>query len=61
MAKQIAEIKRLVSTNNSLVNGFIYDYRKRTLLHKAAQIGDHKICELLIDHGADVNKEDARK
>ena len=39
----------------------MYGCRKRTLLHKAAQIGDHRICELLIDHGADVNKKDARK
>lgn len=59
MAKQIDEIKRLVSTNNSLVNGFIYGYRKRTLLHKAAQIGDCSICDLLISRGANVNMEDA--
>ena len=39
----------------------MYGYRKRTLLHKAAQIGDHRICELLIDHGADVNNKDTRK
>ena len=39
----------------------MYGYRKRTLLHKAAQIGDRTVCELLIDHGADVNKQDARK
>ena len=39
----------------------MYGYRKRTLLHKAAQIGDRRVCELLIDHGADVNKQDARK
>ena len=54
------EIKWLLATNNGLVNGFMYGYRKRTLLHKAAQIGDRRVCELLIDHGADVNKEDAR-
>ena len=40
----------------------MYGYRKRTLLHKAAQIGDRRLCDLLIiDHGADVNKQDARK
>ena len=40
----------------------MYGYRKRTLLHKAAQIGDRRVCELLIiDHGVDVNKQDARK
>ena len=39
----------------------MYGYRKRTLLHKAAQIGDPVVCQLLIDHGADVNKQDARK
>ena len=39
----------------------MYGYRKRTLLHKAAQIGDRRVCKLLIDHGADVNKQDARK
>ena len=44
-----------------MVNSFIYGSHKRTLLHKAAEIGDRSICNLLIDHGADVNKEDARK
>ena len=39
----------------------MYGYGKRTLLHKAAQIGDPVVCQLLIDHGADVNKQDARK
>ena len=39
----------------------MYGYRKRTLLHKAAQIGDPVVCQLLMDHGADVNKRDARK
>ena len=31
------------------------------MLHTAAQIGNREICELLIHHGADVNKQDARK
>ena len=61
MAKQINEIKRLLATNKSLVNSFMYGYRKQTLLHKATQIGHLEVCELLIDHGADVNKQDARK
>ena len=44
-----------------MVNNFIYGSHKRTLLHKAAEIGDYRICQLLIDHAADVNKQDARK
>ena len=31
------------------------------MLHKTAQIGDRGVCELLIHHGADVNKQDAKK
>ena len=31
------------------------------MLYRAAQIGDRRICELLVDHGADVNKGDSRK
>ena len=60
ITKQMDEIKRLLATNNSLVNGFMYGYLKRTLLHKAAEIGDRRVCELLVDHGADINKQDAR-
>ena len=58
---QIDEIERLLAKNSSLVNDFTYGYHRRTLLHKVAQIGDPRICKLLIDHGVDVNKQDARK
>lgn len=47
--------------NKEMINSFIYGNHKRTLLHKAAEIGDYNICKLLIDHGADVRKEDTRK
>lgn len=39
----------------------MFGNHKRTLLHKAAEIGDPTICNLLIDHGADVNNQDTRK
>ena len=42
-----------------MVNSYLYGTHKRTLLHKAAEIGDWSICNLLIDRGANVNKEDA--
>ena len=58
---QIGEVERLLAKSKNLVNSFTYGYHRRTLLHKAAQIGDHRICKLLIDHGLDVNKQDARK
>lgn len=58
---QIDEIEQLLAKNNSLINDFTYGYHRRTLLHKAAQTGDHRICKLLIDHDVDVNKQDARK
>ena len=43
-----------------MVNSYLYGTHKRTVLHKAVEIGDRSICNLLIDHGASVNKEDAR-
>ena len=61
IAKHIDEIERLLAKNNCLVNVFMYGYHRRSLLHKAAEIGDRRICKLLIDHGADVNKQDAKK
>ena len=39
----------------------MYGTHRRTILHKAAEIGDRRVCDLLIDYGANVNKEDARK
>lgn len=47
--------------DKEMVNSFTYGSHRRTLLHKAAEIGDHGICTLLLDHGADINKKDARK
>ena len=43
-----------------MVNSYLYGTHKRTLLHKAAEIGDWSICDLLIHHGANVREEDAR-
>ena len=61
VARKIGEIEQVLVKNKSLINGFIYGSHKRTLLHKAAQIGDSEICQLLVDHGAEVNKQDTWK
>lgn len=37
------------------VNSFNHDYYKETPLHYAVQLGDIKLIQLLLDHGADVN------
>ena len=59
ITRQIDEIEQLLDINSDMVNSFKYGSRKRTLLHKAAQIGDCSICDLLISRGANVNMEDA--
>ena len=59
--RKIDEVKRLLAKSNDMVNSFMYGSHKRTLLHKAANTGDLNICNILIDEGADVNKEDIRK
>lgn len=56
-----AEVEEVLAENNEIATRFMYSSLKRTLLHKAAEIGDCSICDLLIEHGADVNKEDVRK
>lgn len=61
IATETDEITCLLIENKSLINSFMYGTHRRTILHKAAEIGDRRVCDLLIDYGADVNKEDARK
>ena len=36
-------------------------FEKRTALHHAAEHGNLQICQILLNHGADVNKKDARE
>ena len=59
--KKVHEVERLLAKCNDIVNSFMYGSYKRTLLHKAAETGDFTICNILIDKGADVNKEDIKK
>ena len=61
IARQIDEVERIIAGNAIMVNSFIYGSHKRTLLHKAAEIGDLGICQVLIKYEAEVNKQDARK
>ena len=57
---QIDEIKQLLDKNKNLVNSFKYGSQKRTLLHKASQVGILRVCKLLMDYDADVNKQDIK-
>lgn len=59
--REIPEVERLLAKCNDVVKSFTYGCHKRTLLHKAAEIGDLKVCNMLIEKGADVNKEDIKK
>ena len=59
--RQIDEVQRLLAKSIGMVKSFMYGSHKRTLLHKAAETGDLTICKLLINKGANVNKEDTRK
>lgn len=40
------------------VTCFVYTYRKQTALHKAAAVGDRKICSLLVASGASLRSPD---
>lgn len=61
IARRFDETERLLIKNKSMVNSFMYGSHKRSILHKAAEVGDSRLCEILIAHGADVNKQDTRK
>ena len=58
---KINEVEQHLAKNKGMVDSYLYGRHKRTLLHKAAEIGDRRICNLLIDYHADVNKEDVRR
>lgn len=61
IADQIDEIKQLLGKNKNLVNSFKYGSQKRTLLHKASQVGNLRVCKLLLDYDADVNEQDIKR
>lgn len=53
------DINSLVEHNNKHVSGEIFSGYKSTALHCAASKGHHKVAELLIDRGAEINIEDS--
>lgn len=54
------EIVNLLAKNGAQLNE-VHGSKNRTALHLAAQKGRDRIAEILVKHGADVNKGDTLK